>query len=100
MEEEGVDVKLVGNGAMIDLQGEQICMSYCSNRLDIEDCVIINGNIRFRGDNPHESAEPGNQPCLQQSLIYSPLGLQKEIKSVFLSCFIFFSPCFETISQC
>ncbi len=51
MEEEGLDVKIVGNGAMIDLQGEQICMSYCSNRLDIEDCVIINGNIRFRGDN-------------------------------------------------
>lgn len=51
MEEEGQDVKIVGNGAILDLQGEQICMSYCSNRLDIEDCIIINGNIRFRGDN-------------------------------------------------
>ncbi len=51
MEEEGVDVKIVGNGAILDLQGEQICMPYCSNRLDIEDCVIINGNVRFRGDN-------------------------------------------------
>jgi len=51
MEEEGQDVKIVGNGAILDLQGEQICMSYCSNRLDIEDCVIINGNVRFRGDN-------------------------------------------------
>jgi hypothetical protein len=51
MEEEGQDVIIVGNGAILDLQGEQICMSYCSNRLDIEDCIIINGNVRFRGDN-------------------------------------------------
>ena len=51
MEEEGLDVKIVGNGAILDLQGEQICLSYCSNRLDIEDCVILNGNVRFRGDN-------------------------------------------------
>ena len=51
MEEEGLDVKIVGNGAILDLEGEQVCMSYCSNRLDIEDCVIINGNVRFRGDN-------------------------------------------------
>jgi len=51
MEEQGLDVKIVGGGAILDLQGEQICMSYCNNRLDIEDCVIINGNVRFRGDN-------------------------------------------------
>ena len=59
MEEEGLDVKIVGNGAILDLQGEQICMSYCGNRLDIEDCVIINGNVRFRGDNnPEEPLRP------------------------------------------
>ncbi len=51
MEEEGLDVKIVGHGAILDLQGEQICMSYCNNRLDIEDCIIINGNVRYRGDN-------------------------------------------------
>jgi len=51
IEEEGLDVKIVGNGAILDLEGEQICMSYCNNRLDIEDCVIINGGVRFRGDN-------------------------------------------------
>lgn len=54
MEEEGQDVKIIGNGAIMDLQGEQICLSYCSNRLDIEDCIIINGNVRFRGDNDPE----------------------------------------------
>jgi len=47
--DEGIDVCIVGNGAVLDLQGEQICISYCGNRLDISDCIVINGNIRFRG---------------------------------------------------
>ncbi len=51
MEEEGLDVYIMGNGAILDLDGEQLCMSYCDNRLDIANCVVINGNIRFRGDN-------------------------------------------------
>jgi len=51
MVEEGVDVCIIGNGAILDLEGEQLCISYCSNRLDIENCIVINGNIRFRGDN-------------------------------------------------
>jgi hypothetical protein len=50
-DDRGMDVKIVGNGAILDLQGEQICLSYCSNRLDITDCVILNGNIRYRGMN-------------------------------------------------
>jgi len=45
------DVKINGNGAVIDLLGEEILISYCENKLDIEDCVIINGNIRYRGIN-------------------------------------------------
>jgi len=45
----GEDVRIVGNGAILDLEGGEICLSYCSNRLDIDDCVIVNGNIRFRG---------------------------------------------------
>jgi hypothetical protein len=51
MDELGEDVAIVGNGAVLDLQGEQICMSYCDNRLDISDCVITGGNVRYRGDN-------------------------------------------------
>jgi hypothetical protein len=47
--EEGLDVCIVGNGAILDLQGEQICLSYCNNTLDVEDCIILNGNIRYRG---------------------------------------------------
>ncbi len=45
----GEDIRIVGNGAILDLQGGQICVSYCNNRLDIDDCVILNGGIRWRG---------------------------------------------------
>jgi hypothetical protein len=48
-DDSGVDVCIVGNGAILDLQGTEICMAYCNNRLDIEDCVIVNGDVRFRG---------------------------------------------------
>lgn len=47
----GVDVRIVGHGAILDLEGGQLCISYCTNRLDIDDCVVLNGNIRFRGIN-------------------------------------------------
>jgi len=47
--ERGLDVKIRGNGAVLDLRGSQVCISYCNNRLDIENCVILGGNVRFRG---------------------------------------------------
>lgn len=47
----GCDVRIEGNGAVLDLEGQQLCISYCRNRLDIDDCVVLNGNIRFRGIN-------------------------------------------------
>ena len=53
------DVRIQGNGAILDLQGEQICISYCENQLDIDNCIIINGNIRYRGINlTSESIQP------------------------------------------
>jgi len=51
---EGQNVKIVGNGAIIDLQGEQISVSFCDKRLDIEDCIIINGTVRYRGDDTND----------------------------------------------
>jgi len=48
---EGLDVRIEGNGAILDLGGEQICISYCNNKLDIDNCIILNGNIRYRGIN-------------------------------------------------
>ena len=47
----GKNTKIVGNGAILDLQGGEITIAYCTKRLDIENCVIINGNVRFRGYN-------------------------------------------------
>ena len=44
-----LDVKIIGNGAILDLQGKEIKISFCNNRLEIEDCIIINGNIRYYG---------------------------------------------------
>lgn len=45
----GVDTRIVGNGAILDLQGGQLLISDCNFRLDIDDCIILNGNIRYRG---------------------------------------------------
>jgi len=49
--EEGYDLRIVGNGALLDLEGQRLCISYCNNRLDIDDCIVINGDIRYRGVN-------------------------------------------------
>jgi hypothetical protein len=49
-DEAGLDLMIEGNGAILDLQGQQICISFCGNRLDIQDCIILNGNVRFRGE--------------------------------------------------
>jgi len=46
----GKNVKINGNGAVLDLQGTEIAISFCQNRLEIENCIIINGGVRFRGD--------------------------------------------------
>ena len=48
---QGLNVRIEGNGAILDLEGEQICISFCNNKLDIDNCIIINGNIRYRGTN-------------------------------------------------
>ncbi len=67
----GNDVRIVGNGAVLDLQGEQLCISYCEGRLDIDDCVILNGNIRFRGINTfdHQAMPTGS---VRQVTFYRP----------------------------
>ncbi len=57
--ERGFSVKIEGRGAILDLRGQQICISFCTDRLDIEDCIIIGGGIRFRGDlTPTEDRRP------------------------------------------
>ncbi len=68
--EKGLDVRIIGNGAVLDLAGGQICISYCENRLEIEDCVVLNGNIRFRG----MDWKPGHIPQgkVDQVTFYAP----------------------------
>ncbi|MFO7896476.1 MAG: hypothetical protein R6U84_06065 [Candidatus Cloacimonadales bacterium] len=45
------DVRIAGNGAILDLQGGELVISYTSDRLDLENLIIINGNVRYRGVN-------------------------------------------------
>lgn len=45
----GEDIRIVGNGAILDLRGAEICIAYCNNRLDLDDCVILDGDVKFRG---------------------------------------------------
>jgi hypothetical protein len=68
--EPGLDVKIVGNGAVLDLAGSQLAISYCPNRLDVEDCVITGGSLRFRG----LDYEPDRQPqgSVRQVTFYRP----------------------------
>jgi hypothetical protein len=70
-DEAGLDVMIAGNGAILDLQGQQICISFCDNRLDIEDCIVLNGGIRFRGERfPDEDLSP--QGSVRHCTFYRP----------------------------
>jgi hypothetical protein len=68
--EPGLDVKIVGRGAVLDLAGSQLDIAYCPNRLDVEDCVIVNGSLRYRG----LDYEPDRQPrgSVRQVTFYRP----------------------------
>lgn len=54
----GANVKIMGNGAVLDLQGGFITLQYTDKRLDISDCVIINGGVKFRGSTEGTSLIP------------------------------------------
>jgi len=43
------DVRIEGNGAIIDLQGQVISINYCDSRLDIDNCIFLNGYVRYQG---------------------------------------------------
>ena len=52
--EPGYDVRIVGNGAVLDLEGQRLCISYCNNRLDLDDNTLV----IFTADNGHCSYTP------------------------------------------
>ncbi|MCF7920241.1 MAG: right-handed parallel beta-helix repeat-containing protein [Candidatus Cloacimonetes bacterium] len=56
--QEGENVFIDGNGAILDLQQTELTISYCQNRLDIQDCIIINGDVHFRGESQLFQAKP------------------------------------------
>ena len=68
--EPGLDVKIVGNGAVLDLAGSQLSISYCPNRLDVEDCVIVGGSLRYRGLDYEEGRQP--RGSVRQVTFYRP----------------------------
>ncbi|MCF7913079.1 MAG: hypothetical protein K9M99_11160 [Candidatus Cloacimonetes bacterium] len=55
---EGEDVFIEGNGAILDLQGSELTIAYCNNRLDMEDCIILNGDVHYRGESALFQAKP------------------------------------------
>jgi len=69
--QQGLNVRIEGNGAIIDLEGEQICISFCNNKLDIDNCIILNGNIRYRGFN-NEFGEVMPSGYIQYCTFYQP----------------------------
>ena len=48
------NIKIEGNGAILDLQGGELTFAYTESRFDVENLIIINGNIRYRGMNNEE----------------------------------------------
>lgn len=46
-------IKIEGNGAVIDMEGETLIYANVSKPLIIEDCVIMNGQIRLYGNEYH-----------------------------------------------
>ncbi|MCB1151765.1 hypothetical protein KDK88_09455 [bacterium] len=46
----GLDVRIQGNGAVLDMGGESLTIAFCGKRLDVTDCVVVDGSVRFRGD--------------------------------------------------
>ncbi|MCK6445734.1 MAG: hypothetical protein L6Q99_05020 [Planctomycetes bacterium] len=45
----GENVRVVGNGAVLDLEGGSLTVAYTATRFDLDDCVVVHGDIEFRG---------------------------------------------------
>lgn len=69
--EPGIDVMIEGNGAILDLQGQEICISFCGNRLDLVDCIVLDGGVRFRGD-AHPEVDRTPEGSVRYCTFYRP----------------------------
>ena len=77
------DVKIEGNGAVLDLEEGVIKIATCDNKLDISNCVIINGHVRYYGsldDNYEYFHQPyGSVTCVT---FYRPLMYAVRLQGV------------------
>ena len=51
------DVAIIGNGAIIDMDSSLILFSNIAGRLDVENCVIVNGQIRYKSHDVYASPD-------------------------------------------
>jgi len=51
------DIAIIGNGAIIDMDSSLILFSNIAGRLDIENCIIINGQIRYKSHDVYASPD-------------------------------------------
>ena len=47
---DNLNIKIEGNGAIIDLENSQIHMNFSRMKLDIDSCVVMNGTLRYTGN--------------------------------------------------
>lgn len=67
-----LNVKIVGNGAIVDLQGQEICIKYVDNRLEVEDIILVNGGVKFHGAGiEDERVRP--EGYVKYATIYKPM---------------------------
>lgn len=73
------DVRIKGNGAIIDLMNGQIHIAYTKHKLDIDSCVIMNGTLRYNG-HPDGSGYVIPYGEVKQITFYNPIdyGLRME----------------------
>ena len=58
----GADVRIEGNGAILDLRGQQLVISFCDRRLDVVDCIITGGGSGSGATSRRRStARPGGR---------------------------------------
>ena len=54
-----LSIQIIGNGAILDMQGERIAFSNMDEELNIQDLIVVNGYIFFNGleTRPHGSVK-------------------------------------------
>ena len=72
--DEAKDLRIECNGAILDLQGEEIKTSVTTKRMDINNCIILNGGVRYFGDIDADNANKMTSPVgfVKNCTFYKP----------------------------